>query len=244
MEDEKKFSVVMPVYNRAEEMVPSIRSALKQSLRELELIIVDDERSSDDAETVARRMDDGRIRYFEHGTSVSEARNHGIKMAEAERIAFLDSDDFWRKNFLSEMYKGLEDNHCSTCYFRKVYESRGISDVESPCFRGHGIIYSLLRGHTLPPSAITFRKEVFEKVGVFDEQMCIWEDSDLWIRAISRFGEPAVIEKPLAVHIRRSESLSNSASQESYVENLERFIEKHEDILKRRGLYTERRSEI
>ena len=89
-------SVVMPTYNRAHTLYRSVGSLLNQTFEDFELIIVDDG-SKDDTETVVRSFKDSRIRYLrhEHNKGAAAARNTGIRSSQAPYVAFLDSDDKW-----------------------------------------------------------------------------------------------------------------------------------------------------
>lgn len=244
MSYEPVFSVVMPVYDRSEEVIPSVKTVLNQSFQDFELIIVDDERSDEGLEGVVESLDDERISLYTYGKGVSEARNFGIKKSEGRFVAFLDSDDFWKPDFLERMSERLSENGIVTCFFRKVYEEKKVSEVEKPYYKGYNVLESLLRGHTIPPAAIAFSKEIFDEVGYFDEGMSIWEDSDMWIRAIESFGEPEIIEKPLAVHIRRRDSSSESMESGEVRENLRRFIENNRGLLEEKGFLEDRLEEL
>ncbi|MCW8088089.1 glycosyltransferase [Roseococcus sp. MDT2-1-1] len=91
-------SVVMPVFNRAGIVAPSIRSVLAQTLRELELLVVDDASADDLESALAAFGGDARLRVIRHerNRGVSAARNTGIEAARGRFVAFLDSDDLWQ----------------------------------------------------------------------------------------------------------------------------------------------------
>ncbi|OKH14938.1 glycosyl transferase family 2 [Fischerella major NIES-592] len=89
-------SVVIPTYNRADLIKHTLNSAIRQSYKNLEIIIIDDG-SVDNTEEVVKAIDDSRIRYIRlpNNSGGSVARNTGIENARGEYIAFLDSDDLW-----------------------------------------------------------------------------------------------------------------------------------------------------
>src|SRR6478672_2666674 len=90
-----RVSVIMPVYNGAAFVSRAIDSVLRQTVRDLELIVVDDG-STDDTREVVTAITDSRLRYIhQQNRGPSVARNNGIRAASAEWIAFLDSDDYW-----------------------------------------------------------------------------------------------------------------------------------------------------
>ncbi len=92
-------SVIIPTYNRADLIGHTLDSAINQSYRNLEIIVIDDG-SVDNTEEVVKAIGDSRIRYIRHQTNCggSTARNTGIEAARGEYIAFLDSDDIWVPN--------------------------------------------------------------------------------------------------------------------------------------------------
>ncbi len=94
-------SVILPTYNRANYIRPAAESVLGQTYTALELIIIDDG-STDDTEKVLEDIRrDTRVRYIrQNNTGAAKARNHGLKLASGEYIAFIDSDDIWQKEKL------------------------------------------------------------------------------------------------------------------------------------------------
>lgn len=101
-------SVIIPAYNAARTIRRCIQSVLDQTYTEWEMIIVDDG-SKDDTLDICQSYDDSRIRVLhkENG-GVSSARNHGLKFAQGDYIAFIDSDDFIEANYLEHLSQGLD----------------------------------------------------------------------------------------------------------------------------------------
>ena len=88
-------SVIIPTYNRAHLIEESVQSVLKQTYKNLEILIIDGG-STDNTKEVVERIKDSRIRYIhQDNAGPSAARNTGLKNAQGEFIAFLDSDDLW-----------------------------------------------------------------------------------------------------------------------------------------------------
>lgn len=101
-------SVIIPAYNAARTIRRCIQSVLDQTYTEWEMIIVDDG-SKDDTLDICQSYDDSRIRFLhkENG-GVSSARNHGLKFAQGDYIAFIDSDDFIEADYLEHLSQGLD----------------------------------------------------------------------------------------------------------------------------------------
>lgn len=92
-------SIIIPTYNRANEVVRAIKSAQAQTYSNLEILVVDDFSSDDTAQQVTRlSQEDSRVKYIasDQNYGVAKARNIGLKAATGEYIAFLDSDDLWK----------------------------------------------------------------------------------------------------------------------------------------------------
>jgi GT2 family glycosyltransferase len=91
-------SVIVPTFNRAYCLGRTLDSALAQTYRAVEVLVIDDGSTDETAELVrTRSAQDARLRYFyQDNRGVSAARNHGLRVAEGEFVAFLDSDDIWK----------------------------------------------------------------------------------------------------------------------------------------------------
>ncbi len=101
-------SVIIPTYNRIHSLEPSIVSVLTQTFKEIEVIVVDDA-STQDVESVVRRIDDARLKYVRRETNggAAAARNTGLSRAIGAHIAFQDSDDLWLPTKLAQQMKLL-----------------------------------------------------------------------------------------------------------------------------------------
>src|SRR4051812_32162135 len=94
------FSVIIPLYNKANYIENTIKSVLNQTFTDFEIIVVNDE-STDESETIVLGFNDKRIQLFnQKNQGVSVARNHGIEKAKGKLVAFLDADDYWFHNHL------------------------------------------------------------------------------------------------------------------------------------------------
>ena len=105
-----RFSVIIPLFNKAPYVAKAIRSVLAQTYNGFELIVVDDG-SQDDSAEIASRLIRGcencrLIRQENQG--VSMARNTGVAVSHGEYLCFLDADDWWEPTFLEEMAKLIE----------------------------------------------------------------------------------------------------------------------------------------
>lgn len=104
-------SIIMPSYNTGRFIAESIESVVAQTYTNWELIVVDD-CSTDDTDSVVARFNDNRIRYFknEKNSGAAVSRNKALREAKGEWIAFLDSDDLWMPQKLEKQLAFMQDN--------------------------------------------------------------------------------------------------------------------------------------
>ena len=103
------FSVVIPTYNCANKIHRAIESVLSQSYSNFEVLVMDDG-STDNTEEIVSSFRDNRIVYDKDSNFGGPARprNRGIAIAKGDWICFLDSDDFWKKDFLSNAFEFIK----------------------------------------------------------------------------------------------------------------------------------------
>ncbi|MFG6449383.1 glycosyltransferase [Roseateles sp. BYS180W] len=181
-------SVVMPMHNRQTTVAWAIQSVLDQTYGNFELIIVDDG-SSDESVSVVKGIDDTRIKLHilpECG-GVSRARNIAVQQSIGEYIFYLDSDNTWRKEYLAAMVGAFDalPTADAVCSGQLLY--RG--DQPEPFAARFGSVnISLLKNRNyVDMNAFGHRREVFERLGGFDEALRRYVDWDLILR-ISEFG--------------------------------------------------------
>lgn len=203
-----KVSVVMPTYNRAHLIGAAIQSALDQTFQDFELIVVDDG-STDATEAVVKGLDDPRIRYlYQENRGIGGARNNGIRQAEGQYIAFLDSDDVWLPEFLALGVEVLEANPGVGLVYAKA---QAIDDNGNLMAQIRGALQkyqddtlkSVLYGDFICIIACLVRRRCFDRVGLFDESLKAREDWDMWAR-MAKYYRFTHIDKVLA-HFRTHE---------------------------------------
>jgi len=177
-------SIIIPTRNRETLVSAAINSVLDQTQQNFELIVVDDG-STDSTQDVLHAYGD-RITClrFEHA-GPSAARNHGIAAAQADLIAFLDSDDRWMPHKLERQLAYCSSNSdVMISQTREVWIRNGVRVNARTKHRMHsGWIYErCLPLCIVSPSSVMIHRKVFNHVGLFDESMLACEDYDLWLR--------------------------------------------------------------
>ncbi len=116
-----KVSVIIPVYNAAESISRCLDSILSQSLREIEVICIDDMSCDKSREIIEQYADmDSRVRIIKntHNIGAGYSRNAGIEQAYGEYIQFVDSDDYLEAGALEELYIDSKKNESDMCFFK------------------------------------------------------------------------------------------------------------------------------
>lgn len=185
-----KVSVIIPTHNRLPLLREAVQSVLEQDFEDFELIVVDD--GSTDGTSEEMKGYGGRVGVIEHSVNrgVSAARNRGILHARGKYIAFLDSDDLWVKGKLKIQVSFLEDNpHYPLCYTDEIWIRRGkrVNPMKKHAKYSGWIFEKCLPLCTISPSSVLIRKNLFSKVGLFDEALPVCEDYDFWLRVSARF---------------------------------------------------------
>jgi glycosyltransferase involved in cell wall biosynthesis len=209
-----KVSVVIPTYNRAHLLTECIESALAQTFRDFEIIIIDDGSTDNTSQVVSAFP----VRYIhQQNQGVSVARNKGIELSRGEYIAFLDSDDTLLKNALEEGVEVLDKNPDVGFSYGQMYimDEKGHilglqkAPLKHSCVR-RGIEelreYLITGNHF--PSSIVIRRRCLDEVGTFDPSFTSGcEDIDLLIRLVKKYAV-AYIAEPLVKYRYNSQQFS------------------------------------
>jgi glycosyltransferase involved in cell wall biosynthesis len=196
-------SVIIPTRDRRALVCEAVASVLAQRGCTAELIVIDDG-SCDGTDTALAALADGRIRYqWQPARGVSAARNAGARLARAEWLAFLDSDDLWRPQKLARQlafHRARPDLQASQT--GEIWIRNGVR--VNPCHhhaKPDGEVFSGgLARCVISPSAVMLRRSLFTALGGFDESLAVCEDYDLWLRlgcrvAVGLLPEPLVVKR-------------------------------------------------
>lgn len=180
--DDVAFSVIIPTYNRCELVHKAVYSMLAQTHENFEIIIVDDGSTDNTKETIhklfAEHIKTNKIKYiYTTNSGVCAARNTGLQHAKNDWIAYLDSDNSVFPNFLYTFAKAIKTNSQENKIFYcmgKTMLGRTIGQEFN--FR------SLLIGNYIDLGTFVHHKEIFNKLGGFDENMTRLVDWELIVR--------------------------------------------------------------
>ena len=197
-------SVIIPVYNGATYLAEALDCVLGQQYRLLEIIIIDDG-STDKTAEVADRFR-GQLKYiYQENQGPAAARNHGLRVAGGELIAFLDADDLWPDQTIQMMLEGLNkwpelEIILGLVQFMQTSAVNGQADR---CFEKMGEPHL---GYNL--GCALYRRSVFGRVGLFDETMRFSEDVDWFMRAREQGIAMALLERVSLLYRRNQNSVT------------------------------------
>ena len=195
-------SVIIPTYNRASMVVEAVESVLAQDMTDFELIVIDDGSTDETAERLSAYG--SRLKYYQQeNAGVSAARNRGITFSTAPLIAFLDSDDLWLPPKLQVQHTYMTENPgIHICQTEEIWwrNGRRVNPKKHHQKPSGDIFRRSLELCLVSPSAAIIRRELFEQVGYFDEELPMAEDYDLWLRVavdhpVMLLPEPLVIKR-------------------------------------------------
>ncbi len=196
-------SVVIPLYNRATTIKQALQSVLDQTYQDFEILVVDDG-SIDCSEEICKgfSLKHKSVRYLRHGHNrgAQAARNTGIKAAQGEWIAFLDSDDQWLPNSLEmRVQKALALKvHVvhSGCFI--IRENGNKELMKIPPMEGKSYRALLTRPGPAYPAMLVSR-EALQKIGLLDESISSWQEWDTAI-CLARYYRFGFVDEPTFVY--------------------------------------------
>ena len=199
-----RFSVIVPLYNKAPYVKKALSSVLCQTFTDYELIVVNDG-STDDSLTVAKEalVGTGARIIDQENAGVSVARNNGVAASVGEYVCFLDADDWWEPTFLERMNLLIDEFPeamlwCSNYYYVKNCKPLVKLNIPTGYFN-YCRQYSNNLCMPIWTGAVCIIREVFDEFGGFVPGLRLGEDFDLWIRIALKY-KVAFLNAPLAYY--------------------------------------------
>lgn len=182
MKESPLVSVIIPVYNYDRYLAEAIESALGQTYRRLEVIVVDDG-STDRSGEVARSFAGRGVRYCHQvHAGIGPARNKGVELAQGEFVAFLDADDRWPEEKTWRQLHAFENDPAVEMVFGQAVQlhngpewEAGVKDKKLPAA---GMVPGMV------PGTMLIKRETFLRVGKFPGGLKVGEFIDWYARAV------------------------------------------------------------
>lgn len=231
-----KVSVVLPCYNCEKYIVKTIKSILSQTVKPIEIILVNDA-STDNTLEILREKENKyseviKVINLKNNKGVSHARNCGVENSNGSHILFMDSDDIAEPKLIEKHLERLEELNfnkkeryilCYSAYIQTDEIGNQVSEVvEGIQFQPEEALgYEFIRNH-ISTSGVLVNKEFFIESGGFNKNINLSEDWDLWLR-LAAIGGFAYVDEPL-VRVRRHGKNASS--------NINKMIDAEKNVLK------------
>ncbi|MBQ9516657.1 MAG: glycosyltransferase family 2 protein [Eubacterium sp.] len=204
-----KISIIIPVYNTEEYLTECLESVINQTLKEIEIIIINDASPDNSIEIIKRFMsNDSRIVLIDkkHNEGVGKARNDGIDKAKGEFVCFMDSDDLYSENdVLEALYHAAKENHVPVSGGRlELLEDKGTIHLKENPFSEYGIDfyqngmmnYSDFQYDYNYQCYLISRKLITEN-DIYFPYYSRFQDPPFFIKAMNAAGSYYFIDKPV-----------------------------------------------
>lgn len=205
-----KFSVIVPLYNKAPYVKKALESVIAQTYKDFECIVVDDG-STDNSAAICEEFINSLTPSFinslrlirQPNSGVAKARNVGVKNSHGQFVCFLDADDWWEPTWLEEMdrlIKEYPDAGLSATNY--IYYKPGKTHVALDLERGYmNYPEAYLHSKQMPVTSITtcMPRRIFDEMGGFPVGIKLGEDFLLWVKTALHY-KVAFCEKPLAYY--------------------------------------------
>ena len=206
-----RMSIIVPVYNGVEYISRCLDSILAQIDGQTELIVVDDASSDGTFELLAQKYrNDTRVILVGNSVNfgVAEARNTGIRLARGILLAFCDADDEWAPDRFAKMTAYLDEHPETEILFSGELIILDQDNEDTRRLEEYAV------KDKLHFRCAVIRREVFDKVGLMDEDMRLREDTEWLVRARVNKCAEAFLDEPLYIRHIRSDGLSAAADPE------------------------------
>lgn len=222
-------SVAIATYNCARFLPEAIRSALAQTHRDIEVLVVDDGSEDDTTAVLAEFAHDPRLRAvrIEHAGH-APAKNHAASLARGEWIAFLDADDVWLPQKLERQLAAAEAHPEAAVVYcrRRVIDEDGRPMVVPPVELHRGrVLDALLVDNFICFSTAMVRRTAREAAGPFDESLVYPIDYDLWLRLAARHPFEYVDDE-LVLYRRMAGNMTGTLKASARREQIDRVMDK------------------
>lgn len=228
----KKISVIVPIYNAEKYLEKCLDTIIKQTYKNLEIILVDDG-SKDNSRFICRRyaLKDDRIKLIcnsNHGAGYS--RNCGIKEATGEGIIFIDADDYVKLNYIEKMVSFFDNNDlviCNIYYFYEKYNKYVLNKVDLENLTGSwnkDILF--LKDRIYYPHLKLYKTNIIKNNNIyFPEDMVISEDQIFNYNYLRYVQNYKYINEGLYIYvIRENKSLSKLRTKEAFESQIKGII--------------------
>lgn len=229
-------SVVIATHNMARYLPLAVQSVLDQTYQLLEVLVIDDGSTDDTATVIQPFLNDHRVRYLVQGNQgQAGAKNHGVREAKGGYVAFLDADDLWDREKLERQMPLFErSDRIGVVYsgYVQIDETgRRLGLSTNKHFRGR-VSGPLLIFNFIGFGTSVVKKECFDTMGTFREDLGMGIDYELWLRFSTRY-EFDYVELPLLHYRVWSGQMSNNCKRryQNGIKTMKEFLARHPGVV-------------
>jgi glycosyltransferase involved in cell wall biosynthesis len=214
-------SVIITTYNRENLVLRALKSVLNQTFKYFEVLLVDDGSTDNTHQAIKEiQKEDKRVVYiYQENKGWPSALNTGLSNTQGRYIAFLDSDDEWLPEKLEKQISFLENNKSFdgvTCYGNIILDDKEKIKLgvlkQSDDYNNQ--LKKLINGDFRSiPSSLLLKKEIFEKVGYYDEFLKLSTDADMMIRIFKAGFKIGVIKEVLFNYYIHKQNLTEITAE-------------------------------
>jgi teichuronic acid biosynthesis glycosyltransferase TuaG len=202
MNESPKISVIMPAYNAVKTIEESIRSVLAQTYKNYELLIIDDcstDSTSDIVSSLIEQEPQAKLYRLEVNSGTAHARNYGVSVANGEWIAFLDSDDLWKKDKLLKHIDFIQKTNAAISYTATSFITFDGKPYKYVMRAKHRFTYrNLLRRNLMSCSSVIVRKDMISHIKMGGGMM--HEDYATWLQILRETKYAYGLDEPLLIY--------------------------------------------
>ena len=220
-----RFSVIIPLYNKARYVAKAVGSVLAQTYSDHELVIVDDGSKDDSVEIATKAIEgvENCCLIRQENSGVSEARNKGVATSMGDFLCFLDADDWWEPTFLEEMDKLIAEFPDAGIYgtnYTIINETRrktrvasaGVDSGFEKGYINYCQVYAKTMYMPLWTGSVCIPRCVFDEMHGFPQGITLGEDFLLWIHIALKY-KVAFLNKPLSNYNQDVEGLNRGVGR-------------------------------
>ena len=214
-----KVSIIVPVYNTSKYLNGCIKSLLHQTLEDIEIILINDG-STDESESIIKKYKDKRIKYIsKKNEGIGKTRNLGIDTATGEYLSFIDSDDYVEPNFCKVMYEKALKEKCDIVicdYYEDRFE--GLKEIRFPTFKDASLKENpdILTLVNLGPCNKIYKRSLFKnKENRFVENLK-YEDAPLVVKLLLNAKKIGKIDECLAHYVIHENSETTTRDEKIF----------------------------
>lgn len=221
-------SVIIPTYNRAKTIKKSLLSVLNQTVRDIEVIVVDDG-STDNTKKIISLLGDKRVHYiYQENKGACAARNNGLMHANGEYVAFHDSDDEWKLNKLEKQLKIIEENDVDVVICKMNQYKGNKIEYLTPKRIKEGVLFPVVDLFGIGTQTIFGKRKVLQS-NLFDEKLPRYQDLE-YLYSLSKNYTIYCINEGLVDYYIGEDSISKNPKK--LINAVLLILEKHPEITK------------